>query len=60
LCYDMSGLCFHRGRHGKTVDVLEPGPAFIYKPFTVEELSRKLREVLDGPADNGKRNHLFI
>ena len=37
-------------RHG----VLEPGIAFIYKPFTVESLSLKLREVLDGPADQAK------
>jgi PAS domain S-box-containing protein len=31
-------------RHG----VLEPGKAFIQKPFTPESLSRKIREVLDG------------
>lgn len=37
-------------KHG----VLEPGLAFIYKPFTVAALSRKLREVLDGPADKAK------
>ena len=37
-------------RHG----VLEPGLAFIYKPFTVEALSAKLRQVLDGPADQAK------
>ena len=37
-------------KHG----VLEPGIAFIYKPFTVEALERKLREVLDGPADKAK------
>ena len=34
-------------KHG----VLEPGVAFIYKPYTVGGLSAKLREVLDGPAD---------
>lgn len=34
--------------------VLDPGIAFIYKPFTVEALSRKMREVLDGPADKAK------
>ncbi|MFA7008964.1 MAG: PAS domain S-box protein [Elusimicrobiales bacterium] len=34
--------------------VLDPGIAFIYKPFTVEALSLKLREVLDGPADQAK------
>jgi len=34
--------------------VLEPGIAFIYKPFTVESLSSKLREVLDAPADQAK------
>ncbi len=33
---------------------LEPGIAFIYKPFTVEALSQKLREVLDGPAEKAK------
>ncbi|MCM2266815.1 MAG: PAS domain S-box protein [Elusimicrobiales bacterium] len=37
-------------KHG----VLEPGIAFIYKPFTVEAFSAKLREVLDGPADQAK------
>jgi len=37
-------------KHG----VLEPGLAFIYKPFTVESLSHKLREVLDGPADKAR------
>lgn len=34
--------------------VLEPGIAFIYKPFTVAEILEKLREVLDGPADQAK------
>ena len=34
--------------------VLEPGIAFIYKPFTAEALALKLREVLDGPADKAK------
>lgn len=34
--------------------VLEDGIAFIYKPFAVEALSAKLREVLDGPADKAK------
>ena len=33
-------------KHG----VLEPGIAFLYKPFTFEALSVKIREVLDGPA----------
>lgn len=37
-------------KHG----VPEPGIAFIYKPFTAEELAVKLREVLDGPADQAK------
>ena len=37
-------------RHG----VLEPGIAFIHKPFTIEALSARLREVLDGPADQAK------
>ena len=37
-------------KHG----VLEPGIAFIYKPFTVEGLLGKLREVLDGPADQAR------
>ncbi|MDO8805903.1 MAG: response regulator [Elusimicrobiota bacterium] len=31
--------------------VLEPGIAFIYKPFTIKALSLRLREVLDGPAN---------
>ena len=37
-------------KHG----VLEPGIAFLYKPFTFEELSVKIREVLDGPADQAR------
>ena len=34
--------------------VLEPGLAFIYKPFTAEALALKLREVLEGPADQAR------
>ncbi|MDO8803083.1 MAG: PAS domain S-box protein [Elusimicrobiota bacterium] len=37
-------------KHG----VLEPGIAFIYKPFTVEAVLLKLREVLAAPADKAK------
>lgn len=37
-------------KHG----VLEPGIAFIYKPFTVDAALLKLREVLDGPAEKAK------
>jgi PAS domain S-box-containing protein len=37
-------------KHG----VLEPGIAFIYKPFTAEALYAKIREVLEGPADKAK------
>jgi len=37
-------------KHG----VLEPGIAFIYKPFTLESLSVKLREVLDGPPEQAQ------
>lgn len=37
-------------KHG----VLEPGLAFIYKPFTAEGLALKLREVLEGPADRAR------
>ncbi len=37
-----------------THGVLEPGVAFIYKPFSVEALSDKIREVLDGPGDQAK------
>jgi two-component system cell cycle sensor histidine kinase/response regulator CckA len=33
-------------RHG----VLEPGLAFLQKPFTVDRLLRRVREVLDGPV----------
>ncbi|HEX4627820.1 MAG TPA: PAS domain S-box protein [Gemmatimonadales bacterium] len=32
-------------RHG----VLEPGLAFVQKPFTADAIARKVREVLDGP-----------
>lgn len=37
-------------KHG----VLEDGISFIYKPFSVEALSIKIREVLDGTADQAK------
>lgn len=37
-------------KHG----VLEPGLAFIYKPFTAESLKEKLQEVLEGPAGRAK------
>jgi DNA-binding response OmpR family regulator len=37
-------------KHG----VLEPGIAFVYKPFTVEAVLLKVREVLDGPADRAR------
>ena len=37
-------------KHG----VLEPGIAFIYKPFTVDAVLLKLREVLDGPVGRAK------
>ena len=37
-------------KHG----VLEPGIAFIYKPFTVDAVLSKLREVLDGPDDQAR------
>ena len=35
-------------------EVVEPGLAFLHKPFSPEALLRKLREVLDGPAEQAK------
>jgi len=32
-------------------EVLRENMAFLQKPFTIESLSRKVREVLDRPAD---------
>lgn len=34
--------------------VLEPGLAFMYKPFSPDVLLRKMREILDGPADKAR------
>jgi len=34
--------------------ILEPGTAFVSKPFTPDVLARKVREVLDAPAANLK------
>jgi len=33
-------------RHG----MLEPGTEFLQKPFTAEDLARRVREVLDAPG----------
>ena len=32
--------------------ILEPGTAFLSKPFTPDALARKMREVLDAPPGN--------
>lgn len=34
--------------------VMEPGLALLSKPFSPDSLLRKLREVLDGPADKAR------
>jgi signal transduction histidine kinase len=38
-----------RHRSGRVSDTVDPTIAFLQKPFTLDELARKIREVLDSP-----------
>jgi two-component system cell cycle sensor histidine kinase/response regulator CckA len=54
LSHERAGLktLFVSGHTGEVVvshDVLEPGVAFLQKPFTLLDLTRKVRQVLDKP-----------
>jgi two-component system cell cycle sensor histidine kinase/response regulator CckA len=35
--------------------ILNPGIAYVHKPFTADTLARKIREVLDQPSSSGQR-----
>ena len=45
-------LGLHRRRRSGTTASLEPGIAFLQKPFNRDALTRKVREVLDGVVDS--------
>ena len=49
-CLCMSGYPADHIAHRR---VLEVGANFIAKPFSLGTLARKVREVLDAPADDG-------
>ncbi len=51
----MSGY-MHDTVHGR--GMLESGVAFLQKPFGVESLLRKVREVLDEPSEAGSGHEL--
>jgi FixJ family two-component response regulator len=39
--------------------VLEPGTAFLQKPFTISALELKVREILDGARKGGRQIQTF-
>jgi DNA-binding response OmpR family regulator len=41
-------------------DILEPGVAYLQKPFTIDGLARKVRDVLDAPAARGTGSELLL
>ena len=56
------GVLYMSGYPDNTIvqhGVLEPGTAFLQKPFTINALELKVREVLDGTRQRGREVQTF-